>query len=325
MTSRGPARWKLLAAFAAVYLIWGSTFLAIRIAVRTIPPFLLGGTRFLLAGALLWSWAEFRREPRATPGHWRSALLTGLLLLFGGNAAVVWSAQYLDSGLIALFAAMIPLWMALLQALGFGGRKPSALTWAGLALGFAGIVVLARPGGSGGSHLPIVLVLAAGCFSWALGSLLAPRFAHPASPARFTAMQMLCGGAGFMVAALLAGQGAAFDPARVTGAAVAGLLYLAVFGSIVAFSAYVWLLRVCPPTLVGTYAFVNPVVAVILGALLAGERLDARVTLAGGLIVAAVAMLTLAPGRGGAPPRRGVTAGPEAPPAECCKPREPSF
>jgi drug/metabolite transporter (DMT)-like permease len=309
---RLPRRWALVAAFAAVYLIWGSTYLAIRVAVGSFPPFLMAGSRFLVAGGLLYLWLRLRGAAPPGRGHWRAALVVGGLLLLGGNGLVTWSEQALDSGLTALIVATVPLWMALFAALAPGGRRPGGRALAGLALGFAGAALLVAPlaagegtaGGSAGAAVgaggvatgvaALAVVLAT--VSWATGSVLSPRVGLPASPGLATALEMLAGGALLFGLGLASGEAARLDLAGVTPAAWAAWLYLVVFGSIVAFSAYVWLLGHTSATRAATYAYVNPVVAVVLGAAVLQEPITARMWLAAPLIVAGV-MLILA-GRG---------------------------
>ncbi len=291
------ARWKVTLAFACIYLIWGSTYLAIRWAVEDVPPFLMASSRLVPAGLALLAWQLARGDAPPAPRHWLSALGVGGLMLLGGNGAVVWSETRVPSGLAALMVASVPLWVALLQGLA-GGPRPGPRAWSGLALGLAGIVVLVGPESLAGGRRIDLLAAAAllvGSLSWSAGSLIARRVPLPASPLLGAAMEMIAGGALLAVTGLALGEGARLDLARVGPRAVLSILYLATFGSIVGFTAYVWLLGVVAPSRVATYAFVNPVVAVLLGWALAGEPLTARTLLAAAIIVGAVALITLGP------------------------------
>jgi len=298
-------RWRLLAAFAAVYLIWGSTYLAIRFAIDTLPPFLMAGVRFLVAGTVLYLWARLRGAPRPRLLEWRSAAVIGGLLLLGGNGGVVWAERTVPSGVVALLVASEPLWIVLLDWLPPRPARPGARVLAGLGIGFAGVVLLIAPWQTSASAIDpvgsVVVVLAAA--SWAAGSLYSRRAPLPRSPLLTTGMQMLAGGALLTATGLGAGEAARFDPAAVSLASVASLAYLVVFGSLVAFTAYVWLVRHAPAPKVATYAYVNPVIAVVLGWALAGEPLGARTLLAAAVILGAVALLSaVRRGGGGAAP-----------------------
>jgi drug/metabolite transporter (DMT)-like permease len=290
-----PSALRLAAGLGAVYLVWGSTYLAIRFAIESLPPFLMAGARFVVAGAILYAWSRATGAPRPSLRHWRSTALVGACLLLGGNGGVVWAEQRVESGLAALLITVVPLWMVLIDWLRPGGRRPGWRVAAGLLLGFAGVALLVRPGATGGRIDPLgAAVLLGAAFSWAWGSLASKRLPLPASPLLTTGMEMLAGGGMLLLAALLAGEPAAFDPAAVTGRSLLALGYLVVFGSFVGFTAYVWLLRVAPPALVGTYAYVNPVVAVLLGWAFAGEPLTGRTLLAAAVIVTGVAVITTA-------------------------------
>ncbi|HEX9945667.1 MAG TPA: EamA family transporter [Thermoanaerobaculia bacterium] len=288
---------KVALALGAVYLIWGSTYLAIRFAIETIPPFLMAGARYLTAGALLYGWARWRGAPRPRLVHWRSAVLIGAFLLLAGNGGVVWSEQRIDSGLTALLISTEPLWIVLLVWLRTGRRRPDARVLAGLALGFAGLVMLVRPSPSGGVDPLGAAVLLGASMSWAWGSMYGQRAPLPSSPLAATGMQMLGGGALLLLASLVTGEPARFVPAAVSLRSWLCLAYLIVFGALVAFTAYSWLLRVAPPVLVSTYAYVNPVVAVILGWALAGEPLTAGTLGAAAVILTGVALISSAPGK----------------------------
>jgi drug/metabolite transporter (DMT)-like permease len=300
-----PSTIKVIAAFAAVYLIWGSTYLAIRFAIETIPPFIMAGVRFVLAGSVLYAWLRLRGAERPTRAQWMATGVVGALLLLGGNGAVVWAETRVASGVTALLAATLPLWMVLIDWVRPRGTRPSGWVWAGIALGLAGIVLLVGPGTFGGGE-PVDLVGAAvlvlGSLSWAAGSLYSRRAALPPSPLLVTAMQMLSGGALLIVAGFATGELGSVSLTAISFKSVTAMLYLLIFGALVGFSCYIWLLRVSTPARVSTYAYVNPVVAVILGWAFAGEPLSARTLLAMAVIIGAVALITL-----------GQRAGPNAP------------
>jgi drug/metabolite transporter (DMT)-like permease len=301
-------------ALSTIYLIWGSTYLAIRFAIATLPPFLMAGVRFLLAGSLLYALARWRGAKPPRKVHWRSACLVGGLLLLGGNGAVVWAEQRVASGLTALLIAMVPLWMVLLEWARRGGRRPSSRVFLGIALGFGGLGLLVGPQhlASSGRVDPVgAAVLVFATLSWASGSLLARHLEMPPSPLLTTAMEMLAGGALLLAASGLAREWTAIRLADVSLRSLLSVAYLVVFGSLVAFTAYGWLLRVSTPALVGTYAYVNPVVAVFLGWALAGEPLPLRTIVAATVIVTAVVVITTE--RLHAPPSRPATGAPPAP------------
>jgi drug/metabolite transporter (DMT)-like permease len=292
-----PARAKLLLAFAAVYLIWGSTYLAIRFAIETVPPFLVGGFRFIIAGSLMYAFLRLRGAARPTGAQWRSAFIIGPLLLTGGNGGIVWSEQFVPSGVVALMVACVPLWMLLLAWLR-GGSPPSGREWFGVAMGLVGVSMLVSLGGvqaAGSVSLLAALVMLCSTLSWSVGSMFAREAPLPSSPLLASAMEMLIGGAGMLLIALLRGEFTQLASSSVSMRSALSIVYLAGFGSIVAFSAYKWLLSRVSPALVGTYAFVNPVVAVALGWAFASEALTSRTLLAMVVIVGAVVMISLKP------------------------------
>ncbi len=291
-----PLKWRIVLAFAAIYLIWGSTYLAIRFAIETIPPYLMGGVRFLIAGGVLYGLLRWRGVKTPTRLNWRAAAIAGGLLLWGGNGGVMLAEQYVPSSLAALIIAMVPLWMVLLNWKWGDRVKPSSGTAVGVALGLLGIVLIAAPGQSvaEGAVNPIGLVMLLLCsLSWSIGSLYSRRASLPANPLMSTSLEMLAGGAMMLVAGLLLGQGRQVHFDQISVLSLSALGYLVVFGSLIGFSAYVWLLKVSTPARVSTYAFVNPVVAVFLGWIFAGEELSLRVMVAAAVIIVAVMLITL--------------------------------
>lgn len=288
---------RLIVAFATVYLIWGSTYLAIRFAIETLPPFGMAGTRFVLAGMVLFTIARLRGAAMPRAVHWRSATVVGALMLLGGNGGVVWAEQRVPSGLAALLIATVPLWMALLEWLRGETSRPSGKLALGLALGMAGVAWLASSGGTAdGQRIdPLgALVLVGASLSWALGSLHARRARLPASPLFATALEMTMGGACLLAASLLRGEWSGFSLASVSARSAWSLVYLFLFGSLVAFTAYVWLLHHTTPTRAATYAFVNPLVAVVLGWAIVGETLTPVTLMAATVIIAAVVVIVTA-------------------------------
>ncbi len=283
------------AAMISVYVFWGSTYLAIQFAIQSIPPFLMAGFRFLLAGSILYAWRRMSGDPAPNRINWRSAGIVGVLLLLGGNGGVVWAEQRVVSGVAALMVGSAPLWMVLIDWIR-GAFRPTARTLAGVLVGFAGIAVLIGPSefsGLNGSLDPLgagVLMLAS--ILWASGSLYSRGARLPASPLLGTGMEMLCGGAALLLAGTVTGEWSRLNLAGVTTPSLLGLGYLVVFGSLGGFTCYTWLLRNAPTPLVSTYAYVNPVVAILMGNLLASEPLTPRVVLAAAIIVGAVALIT---------------------------------
>ena len=290
MSRAAPAGLVVLA-FASVYLFWGSTYLAIRVAVETLPPLLMAGGRFLAAGGLLYGFVRWRGTPRPEPRHWRSAALVGALLLVGGNGLVVWAEKTVPSGIAALLVASVPLWMALFQ-----GVWPGLWGAAGIAGGFAGVALLVLARGAGRVDPAGAAALLVASISWAIGSLVARKAPFPPSLLLATAMQMLAGGALQVVAGLCFGEAADLDLGAVSGRSWAAVAYLVVFGSLGGFVPYVWLLGVRPPSQVATYAYVNPVIAVLLGWAILQEPLGSRTVAAAALVVVSVAAITLSKG-----------------------------
>ena len=277
-----------LLAYGAIYLIWGSTYLAIRVAVGAIPPLLLMGVRCTAAGLLLLAWAAARRE-RATPGQWRHAAVAGALMIAGTYGCLAWAEQRLASGTAALLSATTPLWLTTMQWPEAG--RPGAKTIAGLALGLAGVALLVGGGAAGQVNPTAAAVLVAGTLAWAAGSLYARPPRLPQSVTLGAGMPLVLGGLMLLAVSLGTHELARYDVRSVSTASLWALAYLIVFGSIVAFTAYSWLLRVAPPSRVGTHAYVNPLVAVALGWSVAGEPLTATMCAAAAVIAASVAMV----------------------------------
>jgi len=282
-----PSGLKIGLGLLVIYLVWGSTFLAIRIGVEALPPLLMSGFRWTLAGSVLLAFAWLRGATAASPKEWLRAAGLAVLLIAASNGGVTWAESRVESGPAALFVATVSLWMVLFDWLRPGGTRPTARVAVGLAFGLSGVLFLSGFLSRGVAHVDpagaAVLILSSAAF--AAGSLLSRK--PSASPLRDASMQMLTGGATLLVTGLLAGE-------RLTGVSARGasaVLYLVVFGSLVGFNVYAWLLRVAPPAVVSTYACVNPVVAVLLGWAFAGETLNARTLVATGLIVLAVALI----------------------------------
>jgi drug/metabolite transporter (DMT)-like permease len=288
----------IVAALLAVYLFWGGTYLAMKFAIETLPPFTMAGIRFTTAGTIVYLWQIARGSEHPSGTHWKHAAIVGALMLLGGNGGVVWAEQMVPSGIAAVIVATVPLWMALLAWLWQGGRRPTGLTWLGLAVGFLGILLLMKNSqnqtGSYSAGYTGYLALIAASLSWAAGSLYSRTASLPKAPFLAIALQMLTGGLCCLLAGLVTGEWSALDFSKVSPRSALSLGYLIVFGSLVAFSSYIWLLRKADPTMVSTYAYVNPVVAVALGWLLAGEQLAAQDIIATAVIVFSVILITKA-------------------------------
>jgi drug/metabolite transporter (DMT)-like permease len=287
-------RWKIALAFLAVYLCWGMTYLAMRVAVKDLPPHLMSGARFLVAGLVLYLWARRRGDPKPTPRNWYAAAVVGAFLLLGGNATVAWAEQQVPSGLAAVIIAVAPIWMVGMEW-ARGGPAPTRRVIAGLLLGLVGVALLVSPRGPATGQVdPLgaaLLVLASA--SWAWGSVTSKSAPLPKSPFLATSMEMIAGGVLLLVTAALAGQIGQFKPAQVSANAIFAWLFLVVFGSLVGFTAYIWLLGVTSIAKAGTYAYVNPIVAVFLGWVILGEPVTGRTLLAALVILIGVALVNL--------------------------------
>jgi drug/metabolite transporter (DMT)-like permease len=294
--SYAARRASIALAFAAIYLIWGSTFLAIRIAVQTVPPLLMMSLRCAGAGLLLFVWCRWS-SPRPRPSierrHWYAALVAGAFLFLGSHGALAWAELRVPSGEAALLSATTPLWLTIIDWRWGSGRRPTWRGTVGLAVGFAGVAVLVAPQmrAVSAGHLAASTAIVGGALAWAVGSVYGRHAPLPADVRLATAMPLLAGSAWLAGAGVVAGEWRALAIARIAPASWAALAYLIVCGSVVAFTAYVWLLRVVPASIVGTHSFVNPIVAVALGALLGAERIQlstlaAALTIAGGVMLA---------------------------------------
>ena len=297
-TSPNPV--LVLIALLTVYVIWGSTYLGIRLAIASIPPFFMAGTRYLAAGGAMFLFALCRGAKMPSLVEWRDALILGGCLLLGGNGGVTFAEQYVPSGTAALLVATVPVFLTIFAWATKLGPRPSAMVCLGLLLGLLGVSILSRPGTqttmSPGSQLHwyvgiVALLLAAAVWAW--GSLYSRKAAHPSSAIVGVGIQMISGGVLLLLVSISTGEAGRVDLVRVTTESFLAWAYIVVFGAIVAFTAYIWLTRVISPALLGTYAFVNPVVAVLLGWAIAGETLDSRTISGAAVIVVAVVILVV--------------------------------
>jgi drug/metabolite transporter (DMT)-like permease len=287
-------RWKIALAFFSVYVFWGMTYLAMRVAVVDIPPHLMAGVRFLLAGALLYIWQRNRGEAPPTLEQWRAATIIGAFLLLGGNATVAWAEERVPSGLAAVLIAVVPIWMVGMEW-ARGGSRPSKRVIGGLVLGLIGVGLLVSPGNDSRSGVDLIgaamLILASA--SWAWGSVISKSAPLPKSPFLATSMEMITGGVLLLLIAAAAGQLDGFRLANVSWQAAISWVYLVIFGSLVGFTAYIWLLGHTSIAKAGTYAYVNPIVAVFLGWAILGEPITMRTVVATAVILAGVALVNL--------------------------------
>jgi drug/metabolite transporter (DMT)-like permease len=294
-----PTKIRIVIAFAALYLIWGSTYLGIRFAIETIPPFLMAGTRFLIAGLIMYAIAWSQGIGKSSWANWRTSLIIGACLLLGGNGGVTISEKYIDSGLAAVIVAIVPIYIVVLGWATGTAPRPTAVVWLGLFGGFVGVGILLGPAlrfSSYDLHRPAIgmSILLVSSFLWSAGSLYSRTAKHAASPFLTAAQQMICGGLLLLLAGIVTGETRQFHPASMSTLSIASFAYLVVIGAVVGYTAYIWLLRHCDPAKVATYAYVNPVVAVLLGAAFAGETLSMRILVAAGLIIGSVAMVITA-------------------------------
>ena len=298
-TKKTPPLWLIVAAFATVYVLWGSTYLGISIAIESIPPLLMGGARFFTAGIILYGVMRMRGAPRPKPGLWKNAAIVGAMLLLIGNGGLTWAEQTVPSNIAALIIASTPLWIIIFDWLRPQGRRPHGSVFAGLVLGFIGVGLIIASKDKLGHNVAepvgaIVLLVAAIC--WAAGSVFSRHSEQSESALLAVAMQMIAGGALLLLAGTLAGEYQRFDFHSITTSSRIAFIYLLVCGSLIGFTAYVWLLQVSTPARVSTYAFVNPLIAVVLGRVFLNEVLPKSVLLAGALILAAVVLITMRSG-----------------------------
>jgi len=306
--SKPPSPLAVWAGLVVLYVVWGSTYLGMKLAIDTVPPFVMGFLRFVPAGLLLTGGVVLRDRRtirRPTAPQVRDASIVGAMLLLGGTGLVAWGEQTVATGIAALLIGLVPMWLAVFGRILFGDRIP-VLAAVGIAVGLVGVAILAWPAEGVGSLDPAgLLALIVSPMFWSLGTLYAARRAVLPRPALFsTGLQMIAGGIAFLVAAILTGQVSGFDPAAVSATSWFGIGYLIFVGSLVGFTTYAWLLTVAPLGRIATYAYVNPVVAVILGSLILDEPLTARTVVAAAVIVLAVALIVTARGRSARVPRR---------------------
>ena len=295
--SRPSTRASVIAAFAAVYVVWGSTYLAIRYAVQTMPPLLMAGARFSVSGVMLYAWARARGAPRPTAVEWRVAVVTGVLMLCLGNGSVGWAEQRIPSALAALIVAVVPLWMVVFDWMLPGGKRPTLSVIAGVIVGLGGLVVLVGPehvDTTGPVDIVGALVLVAASMAWAFGSVYNSRGARPESATMSTGLQMLGGSVALVASGLALGEGHRTSISQISAASWVGWLYLVTFGSLIGFTAYIYLLKEVSPAKASTYAYVNPVVAMLLGWAIAGEAITPRTLIAAAIILGGVALITVA-------------------------------
>jgi drug/metabolite transporter (DMT)-like permease len=285
------------AALVALYLAWGSTYLAIRYAVQSIPPFFLSGLRCLVAGLILYTWRRLAGDPAPSARQWRSGLIIGNVLLLSGIGAVSWAEQYVPSGITSLVVSIAPLWIIMIEALRPGGTRPSRITTLAIVSGLIGIFILINPwktmGASNQYALFGVMVLILATIAWAAGSIYSSAADLPKSPLLGTGMELLAGSAGSFIIGLASGEANRLNTHSITLQSLGSLGYLIVVGSLIGFGCYTWLLKVAPTTLVSTYAYVNPLIAVILGSLLAREVITLQAIIAAVFIIPAVVMIVM--------------------------------
>jgi len=287
---------KIWTALIALYIVWGSTYLAIRFAVETIPPYLHSGIRFLISGTILLIWRRMAGDPTPTRRQWISTGIVGIALLLGGNGLVGWAEQRVPSGIAALMVSMSPMWLVLFEALRRGGAKPSWRGIVGLLIGFGGVFLLIGPENFNGTSATqfdtlgtIALLIAA--LLWSIGSIYSKTADMPKSSLQSTGMEMIVGSVALFIVSAGSGELHGFSLASVSMRSWLGLTYLIFIGSLVGFVSYGWLLHNAPVSLMSTYAYVNPVVAVFLGSWLASETITARILLAAGIIIGSVIVI----------------------------------
>jgi drug/metabolite transporter (DMT)-like permease len=300
-----PSRTSIIAGFAAIYIIWGSTYLGIRIAVESMPPFLMASSRFLVAGLIVAGFIAFTRGFRATREQWRDNAIIGAFLCLGGNGLVSWAEQKIPSGIATLIISAGPVCIVLMDWAvlawfkdGQRGSRPTALVFFGLVLGVTGLVILVGPDvlstGAGSLDPRRVLALFAATFLWSTGMMITRYTHNPAEPFTAASIQMICGSGWLLLGSLATGELARFDPSLITSRSVVAWVYLMIFGSLIGFSTFTWLMKHSTPSKVSTYAYANPIVAVFLGWLVLHEPLSPRLFVSATIIIAGVALITIA-------------------------------
>jgi drug/metabolite transporter (DMT)-like permease len=295
-----PRKSLIITAFAAVYLIWGSTYLGILFAIQSIPPFLMAGVRFFAAGVIMYAVARWQGAPKPERSTWRTALIVGGCLLLCGNGGVTISEKWVPTGLAALLVATVPIYIALLGWLSGTATRPTPIVWLGLIGGFIGVGVLVGPAftnssGQPHNHLAFgMTILLVASLLWSIGSLYSRTAKHSSSLFLAVGQQMICGGALLILAGLALGEYREFDIHHLTSLSLGAFVYLVLIGALVGYTAYFYLLRHCEPAKVATYAYVNPIVAILLGTFFAGERLTLRTWIGAGLIIGSVAVVITA-------------------------------
>ncbi len=293
-----PKRIWILLAFASIYVIWGSTYLGILYAIQSIPPFLMAGSRFVLAGLIMYGAARGQGAPKPDLVTWKSAAIIGGCLLLGGNGGVTLAEKWVPTGLAALLVATVPIYIALLGWITGMAPRPTPAIWLGLIGGFVGVGVLVGPAfaaGSSGNHLAFGMsILLIGSFLWSLGSLYSRRIRSAQSLFIGAGQQMICGGALLFLAGIIRGEPKQFSFTQITWLSWGAFAYLVLIGALIGYTAYFYLLRHCDPAKVATYAYVNPIVAMLLGTAFAGEALTLRTILGAGLIIGSVAIVIMA-------------------------------
>jgi drug/metabolite transporter (DMT)-like permease len=290
---------KVIAAFTVIYFVWGSTYLGIRYAIDTIPPFLMAGTRFIIAGLLFYGWCHLRGQTRPGLPDWKKTAVMGILMVCCGNGLVTWAEQIIPSGFAALVVATVPIWMVIIDSALCARNRPDRLTLAGIGLGLAGVAllsgvdkeILVSPTDHGGSVFLGVSVLLFASISWASGSLYARKTSITTSLPYMIGMQTIVGGIVLIILGISQGEWARFSLDEISFLSISALFYLITFGTILAYSAYVWLLKVSTPAKVGTYAYFNPLIAIFLGATLANEPVTVQMLIGTGCIIVSLLMI----------------------------------
>ena len=295
MTKHNSGKLKLVIAFTTLYLVWGSTYLAIRIALETLPPFLMAGLRYVIASASLALFVPKKGWEKVTATHWKSAFIVGGFLFLGGNGGVVWSEQYVPSGITALIVATVPIWTVILEWRWMRKKRPDTLTLSGIILGFLGLWFLVSPSLTHHAPIPLIgiVVLLCASLSWAIGSIMTRRVKLPSSWVLASAMEMAAGGVWLFFLSFVSHDWQKIHSSIISFRSVAAVIYLVIFGALIGFTAYKYVLKNTSPTLSATYAYVNPVIAIFLGSAFAGEPLTMRVIFGAFIILAGVFLITI--------------------------------